>query len=232
MDAQKLLGSLMKSTFSGGRKPGKRALRALSGGSGSIINPTTLLAAAGVAWGLYEVARGSSQAGPQPSGMGSAPPWPAPGGGAATSTPNPAVGLPPLPVVTSSATLPPPVDAGLLRLVRLLISASHADGHSSAAEREQVLACVRPHGDEAVALVEQELGQPRPLREIVSGVQDESLARDLYRFGFALVRGDASVSGAERIWLAQLAHLLRLDAASVAALEADTAARIDASAPA
>lgn len=227
MDAQKLLGSLMKGALSSGRKPGKRALKALSGGSGSLINPTTLLAAAGVAWGLYEVARGGSQSPAVAGGTASAPLPPLPNAGtpAWTGTPTP---LPPLPVSMST----PAVDPGLLRLVRLLVSAAHADGQMSAAEREHVLNSARPLGSDAQMLVEQELRQPRPLREVVLGVQDPALARDLYRFGFALVRADASVSGAERIWLAQLAHLLNLDASSVAVLEADAAARIDASVPA
>ncbi len=227
MDAGRLLGSLMKGTLSGGRKPAKRALRALSGGSGALINPTTLLAAAGVAWGLYEVARGGSQT--APLGVGSAPPLPPlpSAGGAALAPAATTAPLPALPLMTS-----PVVDPGLLRLVRLLVSAAHADGEMSAAEREHVLACAQPQGSEAVALIDRELRQPRPLREIIADVHDVGLARDLYRFGFALVRGDAAVSGAERIWLAQLAHLLNLDTASVGALEADSAARIDASAPA
>jgi uncharacterized membrane protein YebE (DUF533 family) len=41
------------------------------------------------------------------------------------------------------------------------------------------------------------------------------------------VRADEQVNGAERIYLAQLAHLLGLDAATVARLETATAARID-----
>ena len=47
------------------------------------------------------------------------------------------------------------------------------------------------------------------------------------QIAFAIVRADESVSGAERIYLAQLAHQLGLDAASVASLEAETAAKID-----
>ena len=48
---------------------------------------------------------------------------------------------------------------------------------------------------------------------------------------FAIVRADEGVSGAERIYLAQLAHALGLDAAAAAALERETAAAIDAAGP-
>jgi uncharacterized membrane protein YebE (DUF533 family) len=41
------------------------------------------------------------------------------------------------------------------------------------------------------------------------------------------VRADESISGAERIYLAQLAHALGLDAATAAALEQQTATAID-----
>ncbi len=47
---------------------------------------------------------------------------------------------------------------------------------------------------------------------------------------FTIVRADETVTGAERVYLAQLAYQLGLDAATVAQLETDTAARIDAQA--
>jgi uncharacterized membrane protein YebE (DUF533 family) len=54
---------------------------------------------------------------------------------------------------------------------------------------------------------------------------------DLYVLAFAIVRADESVSGAERIYLAQLAHQLGIDPASAAALERTTAATIDSTNP-
>jgi uncharacterized membrane protein YebE (DUF533 family) len=77
------------------------------------------------------------------------------------------------------------------------------------------------------SVVELELATPRPLSEIVSGVTDNQHKRDLYVLAYTMVRADESVSGAERVYLAQLAHQLGLDPASVAQLEADTAASID-----
>jgi uncharacterized membrane protein YebE (DUF533 family) len=77
-------------------------------------------------------------------------------------------------------------------------------------------------------LVARELDQKRPLAEIVAGVSDPAQKATLYVLAFTILRADEQVSGAERIYLAQLAHLLGLDPATVQTLEKDAAARIDA----
>ncbi len=81
------------------------------------------------------------------------------------------------------------------------------------------------------ALVQKELDAPRPLGELVAGVSDPELKDQLYTLAFVIVRADESVTGGERIYLAQLASRLGLDAAAVERLEAAAAARIDAAAP-
>ena len=86
------------------------------------------------------------------------------------------------------------------------------------AERALILSHAREAGVESV--VEDELATSRPLAEIVGGVTDDQRKRDLYVLAFTIVRADEHVSGAERIYLAQLAHQLGLDAATVAQLEA------------
>jgi uncharacterized membrane protein YebE (DUF533 family) len=116
----------------------------------------------------------------------------------------------------------------VLRLVRLTVSAARADGELSLEERGAILEHARKVGAEPV--VAQELTSPRPLAEIVGGVTDPALKKQLYTLAFAIVRADENVSGAERIYLAQLAHQLSLDAAAVASLESEAGAAIDASA--
>ena len=59
---------------------------------------------------------------------------------------------------------------------------------------------------------------------------DPEFKEQLYTLAFTIVRADESVTGGERIYLAQLANRLGLDAPAVARLEADAAARIDAAA--
>jgi uncharacterized membrane protein YebE (DUF533 family) len=118
--------------------------------------------------------------------------------------------------------LPAPV----ARLLRLMISAARADGELGPAERERILTEAREVGAEA--LVQKELDAPRPLGELVAGVTDPELKAQLYTLAFVIVRADESVTGGERIYLAQLASRLGLDAAAVARLEGKAAARIDA----
>src|SRR5215207_3375789 len=113
-----------------------------------------------------------------------------------------------------------------MRLVRLAISAANADGvmtdHERAAVRQQAQAA--GVGD----IVEREMQQRTPLAEIVAGVADPAERATLYVLAFTVLRADEQVSGAERIYLARLAHLLGLDPATVQRLEKDTGERIDA----
>jgi len=179
----------------------RRASTFLGGRGGGFLTASSLMAAVGVAWGLYDSLKAQTPA--------AAPP--APG-----AVPGPATATAPL-------VLPPEV----ARVVRLAVSAARADGALGDAER----AAIRRHADQAGIAdhVEAELAQPRPLAEIVAGVTDAAARRDLYVLAFTIVRADDTVSGAERIYLAQLAHALGLDAATAAALEAQTAAAIDGS---
>jgi uncharacterized membrane protein YebE (DUF533 family) len=112
------------------------------------------------------------------------------------------------------------------RVIRLAVSAAKADGTLSEQEREMILGRAREAGLEGV--VEAELAQTRALADIVRGVTDPAMKKELYVLAFTIVRADETVSGAERIYLAQLAHQLGLDAAAVAAIERETAAAIDA----
>jgi uncharacterized membrane protein YebE (DUF533 family) len=107
-----------------------------------------------------------------------------------------------------------------------MISAARADGELGPAERERILAEAREVGAEV--LVQRELESPRPLGEIVAGVTDPQFKEQLYTLAFAIVRADEAVTGGERIYLAQLANRLSLDAAAVSRLESEAAARIDA----
>lgn len=214
LGAEDVLNGLMRGALSGRRKSWKRAGRAVRGGG--LVNATTLLAAAGVAWGLYETWQGQqAQAASAPAG------YPPPGTPAA-----PLATPPPLPGTPAPAPGEPGLPAPVLQLLRLMISAARADGELGPAERERILAEAREVGAEAVVL--REIDSPRPLGEVVAGVADPQLKEQLYTLAFAIVRADEAVTGGERIYLAQLAHRLGLDAAAVSRLEAEAAARIDA----
>lgn len=220
MSAERLIGALLQGALGGRRKRSRGALRYLTGGRGSLINASTLMTAAGLAWGAYEAAtrnRGAA-GGPQPApplpGTGPLPPLPGTPIGASAGS-----AAPPLP-----GSAPEPTD--LLRLVRLTISAARADGSLSPDEQEAIVAHARSVGAEQ--LVDYEVRNPRPLSDITAGVTGQRAREEMYEMAFAVVRADESVTGAERIYLAQLAHALGLDPATTARIEAETAARIDA----
>jgi uncharacterized membrane protein YebE (DUF533 family) len=205
VDTSDILSIFLKGAIgSRGRKRARKALNFLDGHRG-FLTASTILGAAGVAWGIYETMQQSGETPVAPA----TPPTPA--------TP---VSPPPLPGETRG--FPDEV----LRVVRLAVSAARADGTLLPAERALILSHAREAGVESI--VELELAAPRPLSEIVGGVTDDQRKRDLYVLAYTIVRADESVSGAERVYLAQLAHQLAFDPATVARLEADTATAIDA----
>jgi uncharacterized membrane protein YebE (DUF533 family) len=218
LDTEDILNGLLRGALSGRKKTWRGAGRAVRGSG--LINAQTLLAAAGVAWGLYETWQGQQT---QPA---AAPGTTArPGGPAAAG---PLAAPPPLP--GTAAPVPPSEASGfpapILQLMRLMVSAARADGEIGPQERECILAEAREVGAEDLVL--REIESPRPLGEIVAGVTDPQFKEQLYTLAFTIVRADEAVTGAERIYLAQLAHRLSMDAAVVARIEANAAARIDA----
>jgi uncharacterized membrane protein YebE (DUF533 family) len=120
----------------------------------------------------------------------------------------------------------PAVSPEELRMVRLAVSAAHADGAMNEKERAAILQQVTPSGH--APLLERELAQPRPLPEIIAGVTEQTDRATLYVLAYTILRADEQITGAERIYLAQLAHLLGLEPPLVATLEKDTGERIDA----
>jgi uncharacterized membrane protein YebE (DUF533 family) len=214
LDAEDILGGVIRGALGGRRKRHHGALGYLLGGRHSLLTAGNLLAAAGVAWGIYEAAQSPQKGTPS---LPAAPPTP--------------MSPPPLPVPTTKApaAIPAPTAGdGLIRLVRLTISAARADGNLSLEERGRILEHARGVGLESE--VAAELQQPRPLAEIVAGVTEPGLKADLYRLAFSIVRADETVSGAERVYLAQLAARLGLDASATAGIEREAAAGIEAAA--
>lgn len=215
-----ILNALMGSRH----KRHRRAASFLGGGPSSFLNTSTLLTAAGLAYGAYEVYRTSRGAGATSSTtvIGNPPP-------VSTTTvvgqPVPAGAPPPLPGATASAAGASSAD-GARRIVQLAFSAARADGTLGEEEYAKIIAAARAAGIES--LVTAEFGHPRALSEIVSGVRDPRERADLYVLAFTIVRADEDVSGAERVYLAQLANALGLDVGTIERLERETSQKIDA----
>lgn len=209
-----VLGIVLRGTLGrSGRKRARRATRFLTGNRG-FLSTSAIIAAAGVAWGIYDTVKGQNT-----SGVPGVPPVPG----------VPGVGFPVPPVPGSVPPVPTAFEAALdpvARVIRLAVSAAKADGALSDQERALIMDRAREAGLEGA--VEAELNQTRPLADIVRGVTDPAITKELYVLAFTIVRADETVSGAERIYLAQLAHQLGLDAAAVTAIEHETATKIDA----
>jgi uncharacterized membrane protein YebE (DUF533 family) len=210
-----------------GRKRARKATKFLTGNKG-FLSTSALIGMAGVAWGIYDTLK---QQGTVP-GVPEVPGVPGVGSqgavgsqavqgswGSQSSQVPPAPAVPPMPAAFEAALDP------VTRVIRLAVSAAKADGALTDQERALIIERAREAGLESV--VETELAQTRPLADIVRGVTDAQLKKDLYVLAFTIVRADEALSGAERIYLAQLAHQLGLDAASVTSLEAETSTKID-----
>ncbi len=195
-----LVGSVLRGVLGVRPKRTHRALRYLTGSRGSwLSNPNTLLTAAGVVWGIFDTLNQNPSSNPSPN------PIPAQPGT-----------VPPLPVQV-------PDDA--LRIIRLAISAANADGALNERERAAVVEQTSASGGADV--VAAEMQRPTPLAQIVSGVSDPAQRATLYILAYTIVRADEQISGAERIYLAQLANLLGLSPEDVQKLEQGAGERID-----
>ena len=195
-----------------GRKRARRAAKFLTG-HGGFLSASTMIAAAGVAWGIYDTLKTRSE-GTVPA----IPPVP--------GAPEVPFGqVPPIPEIPSIAGAFESAIDPVARVIRLAVSAAKADGQLTDDERAMIMDRAREAGLESI--VEAELTQTRLLADIVRGATDPAIKNDLYVLAFTIVRADENVSGAERIYLAQLAHQLGLDPAAVQALESETAKKID-----
>lgn len=241
MNLDSLIGSILTGAL--GSRPRKRTRRStgwVSSRTKTRLATTAVVAAASAAYDLWQKHQASK---------GQAPSWPSSGappsqptsGRVPPAMPPASGGAPPVPVSVTSRTsaAPPPLpshveevtpDAPLevLRPIQVAIAAARADGMTTREEMQAVVEQARAVGAEQVVLTE--LERPTPLERIVGGVGDPRQAQGLYVMAFAIARADDDVNERERKWLDELARGLGLDASTVARLEADTAADIDASA--
>jgi tellurite resistance protein len=230
LDLEGLVGSVLRGVLGGRRKRSSGALRYLTHGRSSFLNASTVLALAGVAWGLWETATQSSVPAPTVPSRSGAPgttdvslPPPLPGVQPPTAVvPPPIPGAASAPAPASALSVPPEI----VRVLRLTLSAARADGTLAPHEREAILAQARAVGAEP--LVAPELDRPRPLGEIVGGVADPRVRQDLYTLAFTIVRADEAVSPAERQYLTELSTHLGLEPDIVAELEQQAVRRIGA----
>ena len=226
-----LVSDILRGVLGGRRKRSRRAAHFLTGGlargmtRGVLSNPGTMLGIAGVAWGILETLQNQHSTAPGfGGGLAGAPPSSTPSSTLPSPMP-PASGSRQPPPIPGAAPLAPAGDERV-RLVRLAVSAASADGAMNEKERAALVQQVTAAG--AAELLERELANPRPLPEVIAGVSDQADRATLYVLAYTILRADEQISGAERIYLAQLANLLGLDPPLVQTLEKNTGERIDA----
>src|SRR6185503_14143711 len=103
MDESVLFNGVMRAVLGGRRRRGRHAMGYMaSAGSALLSNPTALLTAAGVAWGIFETMQNGGQGQPVTGGAGLS----TSGAGLNTAGTTSAAPLPPLPVVGATVAAP------------------------------------------------------------------------------------------------------------------------------
>jgi uncharacterized membrane protein YebE (DUF533 family) len=238
LDIEGLVGGVLQGVLGSRGKRSHGTLRYLTGGASPFLNASTLLAVAGVAWGLWETAQAQSAVTAAPSRPSVPPPGMPATGGLTVPPPIPAdtapaaaalATPPPIPgVATVTPVTPNAVHPDVLRVLRLTLAAARADGTLEARERDAILVRAKEVGAEP--LIAAEVDHPQDLGAIVGDVEDARMRQDLYTLAYAIVRADEHVTAEERSWLTELAGHLRVDAPTVAGLEQQAASRIAAAA--
>lgn len=219
LDISQLLTSVASNAIGLRSKRGHRALGFLGGSHRSFLPSSSLIGLAGLAVGAYQIFKDKS-------GSSSAPRPVQPGtkvvDGRGHELAIPPSSAPPPPTVAPSAR---EVTDLPLRAVRVMIAAARCDGQLGEEEIGELLSNAKDAGIEAQMRAEWQ--RPRPLAEICAGVVDPAQKRDLYVLAYTVLRADDDVSGAERVFLAQLAARLGLTPELAATIEKETAHQID-----
>ena len=216
MNPDMIIGEVISSALGvrHGRRHRHHPFDLIVGGHPWWLNGGTLMTALGIAWGMLDTANTATvQTAPSTATMGASQ-------SAASASPP-----------RSDAPVPaaPTVPVEVARVIRLTVSAARADGALTDIEQDAIRTRARAVGAEP--LVDEELKTPTPLSRLVAGVPATS-RNELYSLAFAIVHADGVIAGAERIYLAQLAHALGLSVEDAASLEQTAAERLNAPAPA
>lgn len=221
IDAERMLGSLVRNAMAGGGRR-RRKVRRRRGRAGGLAKSGLGLGALGIAIAAFE--HFTQQSSNQTGSSTSLPPVPG-------STPGPSsAALPPLPGQASdSGPLPPlptaaPTDSAAdapsqaLLLVRAMIASANADHHLDDSERSQITTALDESGlgAEERAYLLAEIESPIGIEELIASVESPEQARQVYAASLMAIEVG---SDAERNYLSRLAQRLELSAENVAEIE-------------
>lgn len=188
IDAEKLLGGLIKNGVGSGGALGTKA----AAGVGLL----------GVAMAAFEhFSEHSSKPGATPP----PPPPPPPHQSQLTSPPPP----PCIAQAKVLETVGPEVNKQTILLIRAMIASAYADGELSQGERERIMNGFNAVGlsEEERNFVETEINNPKPMELLTAFVDSFELAQDVYAASLMAVKVDTD---AERDYLKRLADRLHL----------------------
>ena len=232
IDAERMLGSLVRNAMGGGRSRGRRRRRRGSSLLGGVGKGTLALGALGVAIGAFEhftqkqagAAAGASPAPAQPPlpPIPTLPPRNTQAAGSASLPP-----LPPLPAGAAPAsTAPPPAPAAAgsdsgeaLLMVRAMIAAANADHELDDDERRRILGALEDAeaGEEEKAFLLREIEEPIDLATLTAKASTPELANQVYLASLMAIEVDTR---AERNYLDRLARKLSIEPERARELEA------------
>jgi uncharacterized membrane protein YebE (DUF533 family) len=239
MDAERILGALVRDALIGGAM-GRRHRGRLRRGGGSFLPPAMRgmlgMGALGVAIAAFEhYTRQQKTPGGGQSFTGVPPPPPPPpsagsgGGDGLSPRTRPASGAPPPPPPPPPPPAGQPAEQEALLMIQAMIAAANADYELDAAERERIVHTMEESGlDQAERqLVLDQLERPVDIATLAAKATTPTLRRDVYLASAMAIEADTK---AEQNYLARLARELGLSDAEVEELrkvltEADDTAR-------
>ncbi len=205
MNAERLLGALLKQGLRSGRRRKRRRSSLLGGLIPGGMKGAAGLGLLGVAIAAYEhFSRAGQTAAKPPPPSGATPPPPA-GRPSAVPPPPP----PPAPGAAGQAQ-----NDGALLLIKGMIAAANADGQIDPAERASILEKLDHAGldlDER-EFVERELASPSGIDTLIGQVDSPELAKQFYAASLLAIEVDTE---AERAYLSRLQDRLGLDRETV-----------------
>lgn len=215
-NAEQLLGKMMAEMVgsgSGYKKHKKHKsgnmMRSLTS---TLLSGKGLMTAVGLGVGAYEILKSKQVASPPPPGS-MPPPLTAPPGAGAPLAAMPA-GPPPLPgtriyPLQDKKVSSVPEQEIALRLIQVMIAAAHADSGMDSEEEGKILERLQGQGisQEERRFILTEMHDPKPIEQLVAGINDPRIAQTMYSLAVSAVVVDTAE---ERAWLDKLATALSI----------------------
>lgn len=221
-DPEKLLGKVLGEVL--GKGSGKKGKKGSSSLLSGLTSGAGLMTVIGLGVGAYEILRDKQQTGPTAPPPTSPPPPPGQQPNWAAPPPLP-TGVDVRPAAAPPTTAPGPGagpgDAGgelAIRLIQVMIAATHADGTMDEQEEQAVLDKLKGAGlsQEEKMFLLNEMHRPKSIAELTAGITDPATAKTMYMLAASTIAID---SQEERAWLDELAASLGLSKAIQGFLE-------------